>query len=232
MGIKGAVKRMLVGEPGERPRDIGAGLLRGLRFNVDTSSKTMRLLGLDEREIAKAVADAAAKSSAALDVGSNDGWYSLYFASRPNIEKVWAFEPDPTMAPRFESNFALNSPEFLKKVQVESKFVGDRDDDQFVRIDTILAGYDKPVLLKVDVDGGELDVLKGARQTLETKTCHLVIETHTVELERDCTAFLEGLGYRTTIIPNGWYRAVVPEFRPSPHNRWFVAERQGAGAAR
>lgn len=225
MGLKTAVKRVLLGSPGTRPRDIGSGLLRGLRFNVDTASKSMRLLGLDEREIAPAVEDAAASSSAALDVGANDGWYSLYFASRPNIERVWSFEPDANLVPAFEANFALNPPAFKDKVRLVNKFVGDRDDDQFVRIDTLLNDYDKPVVLKIDVDGGELDVLKGARHSLEHKTCRLIVETHAPELERDCIAYLESLNYRTTIVPNGWYRAIVPEHRPTSHNRWFVASR-------
>ena len=225
MGLKAAVKRLLLGEPGERPRDIATGLLRGLRFNVDTASKSMRLIGLDEREIVRAVEDAASASSAALDVGANDGWYSLYFASRPNIERVWAFEPEPGMGPRIDGNLALNPPEFSKKVQVVRKFVGDRDDERFVRIDTVLAGYDKPVVLKIDVEGGETAVLRGARGTLERLTCHLIVETHAPELERECLEFLGGLGYRTTVIPNGWYRAVVPEHRISPHCRWLTARR-------
>ena len=36
---------------------------------------------------------------------------------------------------------------------------------------------------------------------------------------------MKRLGYRTRIIKNGWYRAVVPEGRVVPFNRWFVARR-------
>jgi hypothetical protein len=226
MGLKGAVKRLLVGDPGERPRDIGRGLLRGLRFNVDTATKSMRLLGLDEREITSAVQDAAAPpAAAALDVGANDGWYALYFASRPNIERVWAFEPDPNVVGRMHANFALNSPEYLAKLNVDEKFVGDRDDAQYCRVDTVVGDYAKPLVLKIDVDGGELDVLHGAQRTLERNQCTLVIETHSAQLERDCVAFLERLGYRTRIIKNGWYRGVIPEGRVIPFNRWFSARR-------
>ena len=226
MGLKGAVKRVLLGPPGERPRDVKAGLLRGLRFNVDTASKSQRLLGLDEREIAAAVRDAAAGASAALDVGANDGWYALYFASRPNVERVWAFEPDGPTVGRMRDNFALNDPAFAGKLEAIQKCVGDRDDDAFVRVDTIVGDYAKPLVLKIDVDGGEVEVLEGARRTLGRNDCTLVVETHGRQLERDCVAFLSELKYEVRIIDNGWYRALVPETRPTPLLRWFVARRR------
>jgi hypothetical protein len=215
-----------VGPPGERPRDISRGLLRGLRFNVDPANKSMRLLGLDEREIAGAVEEASASPvAAAMDIGANDGWYSLYFASRPNIEKVWAFEPEQWIIDRLHANFALNAPAFAEKLNVTRKLVGDRDDDRFCSVDVILGDYAKPLVLKIDVDGGEMEVLNGARRTLENKQCTLVVETHSEQLERDCIAFLERMGYRTRIIKTGWYRAFVPEGRGIAFNRWFVARR-------
>jgi hypothetical protein len=225
MGLKGAVKRVLLGAPGTRPRDVKAGLLRGLRFNIDTASKSQRLIGLDEREIAVAVRAAAAGASAALDIGANDGWYALYFASRPNVERVWAFEPHASTAGRMRDNFALNDAALAAKLEVIEKCVGDRDDDAFVRVDTVVGDYAKPLVLKIDVDGGEVEVLKGARRTLERNACTLVVETHGRHLERDCLAFLAELKYRATIIDNGWYRVLVPETRPTPLLRWFVARR-------
>jgi hypothetical protein len=225
MGLKGAVKRVLLGPPGTRPRQLKAGLLRGLRFNIDTASKSQRLLGLDEREIVAAVRDATTGASAALDIGANDGWYAVYFASRPNIERVWAFEPDAPTVARLRDNFALNDPAFGAKLDAVQKCVGDRDDDAFVRVDTVVGDYAKPLVLKIDVDGGEVEVLEGARRTLARNACTLVVETHGRELERDCLALLSELKYRATIIDNGWYRALVPETRPTPLLRWFVARR-------
>ena len=47
----------------------------------------------------------------------------------------------------------------------------------------------------------------GAMTTLREMDCLLVIETHSLELERDCIATLKDLGYQTRIIDHGWYRA-------------------------
>jgi precorrin-6B methylase 2 len=90
-------------------------------------------------------------------------------------------------------------------------------------VDTELPSLPRPVLFKIDVDGGEMDVLKGARKTLANGAAILIVETHTLELENRCVEFLERLGYRIKVVRNGWYRAFVPETRPIAHNRWFIA---------
>lgn len=78
-------------------------------------------------------------------------------------------------------------------------------------------------MIKIDVEGAELDVLKGAEQTLRRLPCGVVVETHALHLEKECLALLQGLGYQTRIVRNGWYRALLPETRKIPHNRWLVA---------
>jgi ubiquinone/menaquinone biosynthesis C-methylase UbiE len=226
MPLKSLIKAAFFGPPGMRPRKLHAGLLRGFRLPVDTAGMSMHLVGLWETEIAGVVRRAAHRASVACDVGANSGWYSLYFASRPNIERVYAFEPDPAWISVLEENVRLNDPRYLERVTIVEKLVGDRDDGQWCRLDTVLRDVGGPIVFKIDVDGGELDVLKGAREILITKPCELVIETHSPALERGCAAFLRSLGYRVRIIKNGWYRALVPETRPIELNRWMSATRE------
>ena len=225
MGLKSAIKQGLLGKPGLRPRRISRGLLKGLSFNVDTGNKSMRLLGLDESEIAPVTRKLAAQVRSAADIGANDGWYSLYFASRPNIEKIFAFEPLAHVLETARANFALNDPDFLKKVTLVEAFVGNKTgQDHWVRLDDYAAEMVEPILLKIDVDGGEIDVLEGARQVL-SRDCRLIVETHSPELEKGCIERLGAMGYSCRIIGNAWYRALVPENREIAHNRWFVATR-------
>jgi FkbM family methyltransferase len=246
--MKEALKFALLGEPGVRERKIRLGLLRDLNFHVDTSNKAMRLVGLDEREIASHLRFLAGNAKCAIDVGASDGWYSLFCASLPTIDAVYAFEPSAELNAVFEDNFRVNAAAFRTKTALIKKFVGceeggvrqthsidlDRPNpnliktlfsevDTFCTVDTELLHLARPVLFKIDVDGGELDVLKGARQTLSSGDASLIVETHTPELESRCVKYLEKIGYRTTIVKNGWYRAVVPETRPIAHNRWFIA---------
>jgi hypothetical protein len=108
MTFKSRIKSLLLGAPGPRPQRISRGVLRGAMFTVDTSSKSMRLLGLDEAEIAGWLRRLAARAAVAVDVGANDGWYAVYFALQPNIARVFAFEPDDRLHETFRQNLALN----------------------------------------------------------------------------------------------------------------------------
>ena len=227
MSIRSTVKSWVTGPPGDAERKIKHGLLKGMNFYVDPSIKSMRLVGLDEREIAAATRAAAAAVTVAMDIGANDGWYATYFAGLPNINRVYAFEPDVSIRPKMDKNLTANGPAISSKVEVVQKMVGDKDDADWVSVDsfaTRLSG--QKVLLKIDVDGGELDVLNGARRVLTEIECRVVMETHTAELERTCIALLESIGYRCRIIDVGWYRRFFPESRPLAHNRWFVAAKE------
>jgi len=122
-------------------------------------------------------------------------------------------------------NLNANDPAFLAKTRTHAKFMGTKNNDEWCSVDSLANDAPEPVMLKIDVEGCELDVLHGARSLLESGSCLLVVETHSVELERDCVAFLEELGYKTQVIDNAWYRVLIPESRPLPHNRWLSAER-------
>jgi len=111
------------------------------------------------------------------------------------------------------------------KVEIVPKLVGERDDAEWCSLDRVAADLPRPLMLKIDVDGGEMGVLRGGAQLIRSGECVFVIETHTPELERDCDQFLRDAGYTTRIIDNAWYRKFIPENRAIPHNRWLVATR-------
>lgn len=221
MSFKRQLKFVLLGRPGSRSRRISRGLLRGARFNIDTATKSTRLLGFDEAEIAEWTRRLTAGAGVGVDVGANDGWYAAYYALQPNIRRVYAFEPDGRVHESFWQNLSLNGVQ--SKCVLSAKFVGTIDDPNSCRLDTVLGAEDQGMVMKIDVEGAELDVLKGAEQTLRRLGCRLVIETHSASLERDCEAFLQSLGYSTRIVKNGWYRAIVTERRSIAHNRWLIA---------
>jgi hypothetical protein len=226
MAIKSAFKTLLLGAPGDRQRDVKRGLNNGRKFTIGTDTMSQRLLGMFEREIASEVAAMAKRAACALDIGANDGWYALFFASQPNMRSVYAFEPFQPLSDQMVANLRLNDPAYLQKTVIVRKFVGDKDDAEWCSVDATLPDPPRPLMFKIDVDGGEVDVLRGAKNALKGD-CLLVIETHSPQLESDCIAFLENMGYTCRVIKNGWYRAFMPESRLFAHNRWLVAERAG-----
>ena len=209
---------------GHEPRffRIRVGLNRGLRFRLDPANKASRLVGLDELELARSFRRYSALAQVALDVGAADGWYTLFLASRPNIRRVHAFEPEPGLRAALMENLTLNG--CASKVTLRSEFVGATAGANRCPLDAVDMG-DGAALVKVDVEGAELEVLRGAGKMIARPDTMWIIETHAAHLEVECADLLEAAGYATRVVDHGWYRRLLPERRPLPHNRWLVAAR-------
>lgn len=217
------IKQLIV-RPGRRPREIKGGLIRGLNMHLDLASQTQRWLGLDERELYRWFKRVPEGIRTACDIGASEGMYTLYFLARTPAERVFAFEPSVEAREILESNLEINRLAGDPRLVLSAKFVGGRKGDpNWISLDQALSSARSPCLIKMDIDGGEVDVLQSAPEILLHLRPFWIIETHSVELEQDCCRILRGAGYNTTIIPNAWWRCFVPELRPIPHNRWLVA---------
>jgi predicted RNA methylase len=222
--IKTVIRKLMFGsEP--RAFAVHAGLLRGLRFEIDVRVDTQQITGLYEREIRTAVRRFASRACTALDIGAGDGYYTLYFASRPGIRKVIACEPDPQRIVQLKRNLGLNPSCEVNKVSVRPVCVGTPGAQD---LETLILNTPEPVLLKIDVEGAEMQVLESGKDCLARRDLMVIIETHSAALEQGCVDLLSRLGYQCKIQKNGWYRKLVPELRHLPHNRWLVAERTAA----
>jgi hypothetical protein len=207
--------------------------MKGLRMNLDCRSQTQVLLGLAEREVFPWLEEFAGRAAIGIDVGAAEGEYALYLLSRSTLKRVLAFDPSDRFPADLEANLALNGLHGDPRLTCVNRFVGDRDDEGSCTLDSFAAELDGPCVIKIDVDGGELAVLKGAGRWLGRRDVSWIIETHAAELERECEAMLKAAGLTTRIVKNAWWRAFVPELRPIPHNRWLVAwsdTGDGAGA--
>lgn len=57
-----------------------------------------------------------------------------------------------------------------------------------------------PDVIKVDVEGAELSVLKGAQVTLQKAKPHVFLSTHSEVLRTNCLEYLTGLGYTIEVL--------------------------------
>ncbi len=219
------MKHALFGR-GLRSRRILGGAARGLRMEIDPAAKTQRLLGLDEREIQRAFVRDARWAEVLVDVGSSDGYYGLIFRKYNQTGPVYLIDANPDFAPIQQAGFKVNFPT-LPAPHSLVKFAApaDRQDERSCLLsrDLPLAGH--RVLFKIDVDGWELDVVKSAEALFPKTECRFIVETHTLELEQACIAYLSAQGFQVEIIPNAWWRVFIPEQRPISHNRWIAALR-------
>lgn len=167
------------------------------------------------------------QDSVVYDIGGNIGYQATAFASR--AKKVYSFEPNShnyyllmnnthdmtnihTMHCAVGGNNGVikcvdYNPETpgnfgLVQVGVENATLS----VPLVTIDSL--ELEKPDLIKVDVEGSEYEVLKGAMKTIKEHTPILFYEAHETKQFREIYELLEPLGYKL-------YWAVVRNYNPN-----------------
>jgi hypothetical protein len=216
------IKRWLV--PSRREaRRVWGGVFRGITLELDLADQSQLYVGLFEREVQGWLRRFSRNVRAVMDVGADQGEYTLFALCRTNARRVLAFEPSDTSRERMRRNLHLNGMESDPRLRIVPAFVGSMEKGNWRTLNSFLAEIDGPCLVKIDVDGGEAEVLRGATTLVARRDVCWIIETHSAELERECVAILQRAGLRTLIVPNAWWRRFVPELRPIAHNRWLVA---------
>jgi len=165
-----------------------------------------------------------------VDIGANFGLHTLHAAKQVGEQGfVFAFEPVPDNLKLLQRNVALN--DICHQVLIVPSAVSNCVDSTLsfhipqdevpvtaslqamektrcvqvanVRLDDYWRMVNQPVhLIKIDVEGAELEVLQGAQQLLRQWKPHLLIEVHGFALPafgssvKDLQAFLSGLGYQ------------------------------------
>lgn len=209
---------------GIAPRRVVSGAFRGLTMDLDLATNLQDYLGLAERELARHVRRLTRGARAAIDVGAAQGWYATYFLSR-GIERVIAIEPHQPHVAALNANVRRNCPGSVGRLTTIAKCVGAcraGEHDDVMTLDDLLP-LPTPIVIKLDIEGFEVDALRGATEMLWAGDVRWIIETHAAHLERECERLLRGAGYRTRIIRPAWWRRVVPEARVIEHNQWLVA---------
>ena len=59
-----------------------------------------------------------------------------------------------------------------------------------------------PDLIKLDIEGGELEFLKGARSVLSTHKPVILLSAHGYRMRDSCTDYLVRMGYQTELLVN------------------------------
>jgi hypothetical protein len=213
----------LVFPPERNPRNIVAGPFKGITMGLSLRNETQVYLGLFEKETHPWLMRLSRSLKTAVDIGAANGEYTLFFLMKTEAKTVYAFEPDTSCLPILQENLSLNGIAQTPRLKICTKFVGESESGGKIRLDALADSINSPCLIKMDVDGAEERILKGAMVLNGLPGIRWLIETHSKENEIGCLEILSGAGFQTRIIRNAWWRSFVPELRPIPHNRWLAA---------
>lgn len=199
---------------------IRGGPLRGKRWIAASGSNFIS--GRYEPEKTATIGANVRAGDVVFDVGAHVGYFTVLMSQlvRPG-GRIFAFEPRPLNQRFLERHLRVNG---CDNVEVLHLSLGDRNGP--ARLETRtgtgtghlsehgdlaveMASVDElvesgrlppPTFIKIDVEGGEVMVLEGARRVLETHRPRMVLATHGDELDNLCRAFLMPLGYSMTDI--------------------------------
>lgn len=142
------------------------------------------------------------RNSVFWDIGSNIGYFPLYVAQ--SAKYVRAFEPEPDNYDVIEKNLRMNRFSNVEPHQMaistevgeaelfrsesegsgihslanDERLSGDSYTVETQTIDNLVEIYEVPDFVKVDVEGAELKVLKGAQNSLKCYDIEWFIEVH------------------------------------------------------
>lgn len=210
---------------------IYAGELKGYKFLVDTdnnyfnSSYEKDSFGYVLNELKQN------PGAVIYDMGANIGYFSLLCAASPGSKAmVYAFEPIPSNMNLLCRHLLMNKVENIIPVNLavsdhfglidfsadnssvsytykqSSQYYGNRAINikvGIIDLDMLTGqlGFAKPDILKIDVEGAEYDVLKGAVETIRKYRPKILLSTHEPHvpgIEQHCLDFIKEMDYNYT----------------------------------
>jgi FkbM family methyltransferase len=202
---------------------VEAGPARGILLELNPRTGQAYLRGEPELATPKALAEFLRPGMVFYDLGANIGFFSLMAARLVgSTGRVISFEPDAQIAARLRRNIELNGFSNIAVVEAgvwsaseevcfvssdptspeggTGRFVAGKDQTVGARthciaLDDFVQSSPPPDAIKCDVEGAEIEALRGAKKLLQTRHPWIVCEIHSEENDRVVREFLGCMGY-------------------------------------
>jgi FkbM family methyltransferase len=215
------------------------GVLKGLRMRVDWRLHRSFAYGSWEPEVVRSIRKHVMPGTTVLDIGAQSGFYSLLLSRLVGpAGMVFAFEPLPANFRILQENMNLND---IRNVKIRREAVSERSGEisfEFPHNEiSLVAGpllegddlgtFQVPSItlddfvrqtghsiqfVKMDVEGAETSVLKGAVQTLRTLHPSMVVELHYDHCQdglHPTISLLKEFGYQIEWLNDFGYRSHI-----------------------
>jgi hypothetical protein len=168
---------------------ILSGPFRGAAICMNPRDNLRKIFGLYEHELNDWLSRVLQRVDIVLDVGANDGYFTFgcaaVFRRLGRVANIVAFEPQPDHCKQLQASLG-DQPKHCVKIAIEQTLVGRTIGPGVTTLDAVTLrnfgsqapdDFPRKALIKIDVEGAELDVIEGASGWLRPKH-YFLIEVH------------------------------------------------------
>jgi hypothetical protein len=207
------------------PMRVWRGPFRGARVVMNPRTSLRKVLGLYEHELNGWIDTALGRVTRVLDVGANDGYFTFGCAAgfhrRHRGGEILAFEAQAEHVDELKAGIARQQVDDVR-IEVVHKFVDRRTGGDRVALDDLPIAHRSNTLIKIDVEGAEVDVLAGAQAWISTSN-PFVIEVHREPFLAEITTMFAARGVTLRRIDQQALPFIGKDLR-DPNNWWLVSD--------
>jgi Methyltransferase FkbM domain len=211
------------------PTRILRGPFRGAVIVINRRDSLRKIFGLYEHELNSWLDNALSRVHRVLDVGANDGYFTFGCAAalrrKGRFGEILAFEPQAQYMDLLQKSVAVQPFETLQ-ISLSQSSAGCEITSEMTTLDAVRWKLGDPMdrrntLVKIDVEGAEMDVLRGANSWLNPSNLFL-IEVHKAALLKNITDLFYAHGLNLEQIDQRSLPLLGPETRDKT-NWWLVS---------
>ena len=212
------------------PLRIWRGPFRGARIVASPRASMRKVLGLYEHELNGWLEGALPRVSRLIDVGANDGYFALgcaaAFERLERAGEIICFEPQPHHMATLRASVGRRRTGSLR-IDLHPLLVGREVRDGVTTLDALPTADRRNTLIKIDVEGAEIDVISGASTWLDRSNLFL-IEVHRREYLAELSRMFTERGLELLRIDQRPLPVVGRELRDA--DNWWLVSKPGTGA--